>query len=386
MKKKIAILGSTGSIGKTTLKIIARDKKKFKIELLSAKKNYKLLFSQAKKFNVKNIIITDKKYYLIAKNKKIKSIKIFNNFEKLNKIFPKKIDYIMCSIVGLDGLSPVLKIIKHTKKIAIANKESIICAWNLIHNALDKHKTQFIPVDSEHFSIWYALKNNQNKNISKIYLTASGGSLLNIRKNKFDKLKIGDILKHPNWNMGKKITIDSSTLMNKVFEVIEAKKIFNLEYKQIGIIIHPQSFIHAIVKFSDGMIKIIAHETTMEIPIHNTIYDCKHYKAKNIFDFKKLNKINFSNVDIKKFPSVKVIKKLPVKNSLYETVLITANDEFVKLFLNKKIKFSKIFEETIKMINRTEFNKLKKIQPNKISDVIYIRNLVRNKIKSYYLN
>jgi len=386
MKKKIAILGSTGSIGKTSLKIIARDKKNFKLELLSAKKNYKLLISQAKKFNVKNIIITDKKYYHIAKNKKIKSINIYNNFEKLSKIFPKKIDYAMCAIVGLDGLSPVLKIIKHTKKIAIANKESIICAWNLIHKALDKHKTQFIPVDSEHFSIWYALKNNQNKNISKIYLTASGGSLLNIKKNKFDKLKISDILKHPNWNMGKKITIDSSTLMNKVFEVIEAKKIFNLEYKQIGIIIHPQSFIHAIVKFSDGMIKIIAHETTMEIPIHNTIYDCKHYKAKNIFNFKKLNNINFSNVDIKKFPSVKIIKKLPVKNSLYETVLITANDEFVKLFLNKKIKFSKIFEETIKTINRAEFNKLKKIQPNKISDVIDTRNLVRNRIKSYYLN
>jgi len=386
MKKKIAILGSTGSIGKTSLKIIARNKKNFKVELLSAKKNYKLLISQAKKFNVKNIIITDKKYYNIAKTKKIKSINIYNNFEKLNKIFSKKIDYAMCAIVGLDGLSPVLKIIKHTKKIAIANKESIICAWNLIHNALDKHKTQFIPVDSEHFSIWYALKNNQNKNISKIYLTASGGSLLNIKKNKFDKLKISDILKHPNWNMGKKITIDSSTLMNKVFEVIEAKKIFNLEYKQIGIIIHPQSFIHAIVKFSDGMIKIIAHETTMEIPIHNTIYDCKQYKAKNIFNFKKLNNINFSNVDIKKFPSVKIIKKLPVKNSLYETVLITANDEFVKLFLNKKIKFSKIFEETIKMINRTEFNKLKKTQPNKISDVIDTRNLVRNKIKSYYLD
>ncbi len=384
MKKKIAILGSTGSIGKTSLKIIARDKKHFKVELLSAQKNYKLLLSQAKKFNVKNLIITDKKYYHIAKNKKIKSINIYNNFEKLSKIFPKKIDYSMCAIVGLDGLSPVLKIIKHTKKIAIANKESIICAWNLIHNALDKHKTQFIPVDSEHFSIWYAVKNNQNKNISKIYLTASGGSLLNIKKNKFDKLKISDILKHPNWNMGNKITIDSSTLMNKVFEVIEAKKIFNLEYKQIGIIIHPQSFIHAIVKFSDGMIKIIAHETTMEIPIHNTIYDCKQYKAKNIFNFKKLNNINFSNVDIKKFPSVKIIKKLPIKNSLYETALITANDEFVKLFLNKKIKFSKIFEETIKIINRTEFNKLKKIQPNKISDVIDTRNLVRNRIKSYY--
>ena len=188
MKKKIAILGSTGSIGKTSLKIIARDKKNFKLELLSAKKNYKLLINQAKKFNVKNIIITDRKCYNLAKNKKIKSINIYNNFENFSKIFTKKIDYAMCAIVGLDGLSPVLKIIKHTKKIAIANKESIICAWNLIHNALDKHKTQFIPVDSEHFSIWYALKNNQNKNISKIYLTASGGPFYKTSLNKFKSM------------------------------------------------------------------------------------------------------------------------------------------------------------------------------------------------------
>jgi len=383
MKKKIAILGSTGSIGKTSLKIISRNKKKFKIELLSAKKNYKLLLTQAYKFKVKNLIIKDKKYYKIAKSKKNKSIRIFNNFNEFKKIFPKKIDYAMSSIVGLDGLDPTIKIIKHTKKIAIANKESIICGWNLINKELLKYKTKFIPVDSEHFSIWYALKNNSRNNIDKIYLTASGGSLLNVKKHKFNKLKIKDVLNHPNWDMGKKITIDSSTLINKVFEVIEAKNIFNLDYKKIDVIIHPQSFIHAIIKYSDGMVKIIAHETTMEIPIHNTMFDQKTYKANfKEFNFKKLNKINFLQVDKKKFPSINIIKKLPNISSLYETVLVTANDEYVKLYLNKKINYTSIIEKILKIINRKEFTVLKKILPRNISDVINTSEIVRNRIKS----
>lgn len=383
MVSKIAILGSTGSIGKTCLKIIARDKKNFKIELLSAKKNYKLLFKQAKEFNVKNIIITDKKSYDIAKSKKNLSIKIYNNFDKLKKIFPKKIDYVMSSIVGLQGLAPTLKIIKFTKKIAIANKESIICGWNLINKELYKNNTEFIPVDSEHFSIWYGLRNNLNKNIDKIYLTASGGSLLNIKKNQFNKLQINDILKHPNWNMGKKITIDSSTLMNKVFEVIEAKNIFNIEYKKIKIIIHPQSFIHAIIQFSDGMLKIIAHETTMDIPIRNTIYNnqTKHFNYKNL-NFNKLNNATFLKVNTQKYPYVKIINKLPKISSLFETVLVTANDEYVRQFLDKKIKYSDIINKTFKIINRKEFIKLKKILPRNISDVITTSKIVKDKIKS----
>ena len=385
MVNKIAILGSTGSIGKTCLKIIARDKKNFKVELLSAKKNYKLLLKQAKYFNVKNIIITDNKSYNLAKLKKNSSIKIYNNFDKLKKIFPKKIDYVMSSIVGLDGLAPTLKIIKFTKKIAIANKESIICGWSLISNELNKNKTNFIPVDSEHFSMWYALRNNSNKNIDKIYLTASGGSLLNIKKSQFNKLKLNDILKHPNWNMGKKITIDSSTLMNKVFEVIEAKNIFNLEYKNIKIIIHPQSFVHAIIQFSDGMIKIIAHETTMDIPIRNTIYNNQiiNFKNKNL-NINKLNKAKFLKADIQKYPYLKIINTLPKTSSLYETILVTANDEFVKLFLDKKIKYTDIISKTLKIINRREFIKFKKILPSNISDVINTVKIVQNRIKSIY--
>ena len=384
MKNKVAILGSTGSIGKTCLKIIAKDKKNFDLQLLTAQKNYKLLLKQAKIFSVKHIIITDKKSYQAAISKNIKNIKIYNNFNQFNKIFPKKLDYVMSAIVGLDGLIPTINIIKYTKVIAIANKETIICAWNLIKKKLDHYKTKFIPVDSEHFSIWYALKNYNNSDIDKIYLTASGGSLLNIPKSQFKKLKISKILKHPNWKMGKKITIDSSTMMNKVFEIIEAKKIFNLNYNQLGIIIHPKSYVHAIIKFNDGMIKIIAHDTTMEIPIFNSIYADKKkmIKTKKI-NIQKLNNLNFKKVDYKKFPSVKLLNHLPSKDSLFETALVTINDKLVNLFLEGKIKYDEVNVKMNKILNRLEIKLLKKKLPSTISNVINTHEFINSRINSY---
>ena len=384
MKNKVAILGSTGSIGKTCLKIIAKDKKNFDLQLLTAQKNYKLLLKQAKIFSVKHIIITDKKSYQAAISKNIKNIKIYNNFNQFNKIFPKKLDYVMSAIVGLDGLIPTINIIKYTKVIAIANKETIICAWNLIKKKLDHYKTKFIPVDSEHFSIWYALKNYNNLDIDKIYLTASGGSLLNIPKSKFKKIKISKILKHPNWKMGKKITIDSSTMMNKVFEVIEAKKIFNLNYNQLGIIIHPKSYVHAIIKFNDGMIKIIAHDTTMEIPIFNSIYaDKKKVIKTNKINIQKLNNLNFKKIDYKKFPSVRLLNHLPLKDSLFETALVTINDKLVNLFLEGKIKYDEVNVKMNKILNRLEIKLLKKKLPSTISNVINTHEFINSKINSY---
>ena len=198
MKKKIIILGSTGSIGTTLIDIIKKNQNKFVVELLTANKNSKLLIQQAKILKVKNIIITDykefKKATLENKNKKLK---IFNSFNYLDKIINSKIDYTMSSISGLSGLEPTLKLIKYTKTIAIANKEAIICGWNIINNKLKKYKTNFIPVDSEHFSIWYALKNNLDK-VEKIYLTASGGPFNKMPIKKFKDIDVKQALKHPN--------------------------------------------------------------------------------------------------------------------------------------------------------------------------------------------
>ena len=384
MKKKIAILGSTGSIGKTLLKIINKNKKDFNIILLTANKNYKEIFKQTKIFNVQNVIITDeysyKKFLKINKNKKIK---IYNNFNHLKKIFKIKADYIMSSIVGIEGLKPTLNVIEHTKKIAIANKESIICGWNLIKKKLKKFNTEFIPVDSEHFSIWYALKNFQSENIYEITLTASGGPLLKVPYSKFNNLKINQVIKHPNWNMGRKISVDSSTLMNKVFEVIEAKNIFDIPLHKLKILIHPKSYIHAVVCFNNGMIKIIAHNTTMEIPIFNSIYGQKKISPElNNLNIKKLNNLSLSRVNLKKFPLVNILKEIPKKNTLFETVIVSANDELVKLYLNKKIKYQEISKKIIKLIKFKEFQKLKKIEANKVTAIEKIHKYVRLKINS----
>ena len=382
MMKKIIILGSTGSIGKTLVNIIKENKENFKVILLTANKNYASLLKQAKLLKVKNIIITDKKSYLKAlRINKNKNLKIYNNYELIKNFLPKKVDYTMSSIIGLNGLIPTLKIIKFTKEIAIANKESLICGWNLINAQLEKYKTKFIPVDSEHFSIWYALKNNKD-DIKRIYLTASGGPFINLPLNKFKKISIKHALKHPNWRMGKKITIDSATMMNKVFEVMEAKNIFNINYEKIKILIHPKSYLHCVVQFQNGMSKIIAHDTNMKIPVFNTLYkdNSKHLKSKYL-TIDILNNLALNKVDYKKFPLVRLIEKLPKRNSLYETVVVSANDTVVDLFLEGKIHFTDISKKILKIIKDKEFLKYKNKQPKNINDIIKLDDLVRLKIK-----
>ena len=379
MKKKIAILGSTGSIGKTLLDIISKDRKNFEIILLTANTNYKLLYNQAKKFNVKNLIITNlKKYNLLKKNNKKKDLNIYKDFKNLNTIFKSKADYSMSSITGINGLEPTLNIIKYSKKIAIANKESIICGWNLINKELKKNRTKFIPVDSEHFSLWFGLQNLKIKNIEKIYLTASGGPFNNISLNKFKNIRINQALKHPNWKMGKKISIDSATMINKIYEVIEARNIFNIDYKKIKILIHPKSYIHAILKFNNGLTKIIAHDTTMRIPIFNTLYSDNYKKLKSkTVDINSLNNLNLKIIELKRFPMVKLLNFLPSKQSLFETVVVSANDTLVELFLNNQIKFIDIQKRLFKIINKKKFSKYKKMHPKKIQDIVKLNNYVR---------
>jgi len=384
--KKIAIFGSTGSIGSSLLKIIKDEKKNFKIELLTANKNYKKLIKQAKFFNVKNIVLTDYNSYLIAiKLLKNTKIKVFKNFDSLNKIFDinKKIDYSMCAISGFQGLKPTLDIIKFTKIIAIANKESIICGWNLIKKDLKKHKTYFIPVDSEHFSIWSLLDNNKMNNIEKIYITASGGPFRNLSLKKFKNISIKDALKHPNWSMGKKITIDSATMMNKVFEIIEAKKIFDLNYNQLEILTHPKSYLHALVKFNNGLSKLLVHDTNMKIPIFNSIYfnSNKKLKSKNI-DIEALNNLNLKKIDYIRFPITKILNNLSNEDSLFETIIVSANDKLVKLFLNNKIKFTDISNKLLKICSITEFNKFKSIKPKNIEEINNLSDYVSLKIDS----
>lgn len=379
MKKRIAILGSTGSIGTSLLNIIK--KKDFEIIFLSANTNYKKLLHQAKTFKVKNLIITDPISYKKAiKNKKNK-IKIFDNFNIFNQIIKKKIDYVMSSISGLSGLYPTFKIIRFTKKIAIANKESIICAWPLLKNEFIKNKTKFIPVDSEHFSLWKEINGINPKEIKKIYLTASGGPLLNYNIKSFNKIKINNILNHPTWKMGNKISVDSATMMNKCYEIIEAKKIFDLDYKKIAILIQPDSYIHAIVLYNNGFSKIILHDTTMEIPIFNSIYGKdKYYNKTNNLDIKKLNDLKLQIVKKNRYPIINVLKIIPNKHSLFETVLTSVNDEVVNEFLKRKLSFNDISKLVIKILKNKRFNKYKVLIPKNIKEIIDLNSEIKLKI------
>ena len=262
MKKKISILGSTGSIGLDVLKIVSKKKNLFIVNILAANKNYKLICKQIHQFKPKIFVINDYKTFLKVKKKyKRLEVKILNNF-KVQKHFSNS-DISVAAIPGIAGLAPTIELVQKSKKILIANKESVVCGWNIIQKLAKRHNTKIIPVDSEHFSIMQLLKDHKPKEIKKIYLTASGGPFLNYSLSQLKKVQPSRAIKHPKWKMGKKITIDSSTMMNKILELIEAQKLFNIPSKKLDILIHPNSLVHAIVMFNNGITKMLYHQTTM---------------------------------------------------------------------------------------------------------------------------
>ena len=384
MKKKVAILGSTGSIGLTTLNLILENKKYFQIDLLSTNRNINKIKKQVKIFNVKNIIIHDQKMF--DKNKsffKNAKINVFRDVNDFKKKYRGKLDYVMCSIMGLSGLESTLQIISCTKRIAIANKESIICGWNLIKKDLNKYNVKFIPIDSEHFSIYELIKHENPNSIKKIYITASGGPFLKISKSKLGKFIPKNAIKHPTWKMGKKISVDSSTLINKVYELIEAKKIFNLALNKFEIIIQPTSYIHAIVEFNNGVYKILSHSTSMKIPIYNSLlFNNKILDLSESFDINKMNNLNFQKIDKLKFPVFKLLKKLSNLDSLHETILVASNDVLVELFLRNKIKFYDIYKILNKVLSLKEYERYKFLKPQNLSQITKLSKNVRLKTLS----
>ena len=272
MKKKIAILGSTGSIGKSTLEVIKKNKKDFDVVLLSANNNYKKLIQQAKEFKAKNVLINNQLFYNKVKNLLKKNrTKVYSGDISIKKIIRGKLDYTMAAIVGIAGLQPTVDAVKISKTVAIANKETIICGWEILSKYIRKHKTEILPVDSEHFSIMELTKHTSDDEVEEIIITASGGPFLNMSKNKLNNVKPVQAINYPNWKMGKKISVDSANLMNKVFEVVEACKIFKFNKKKYKILIHPQSYVHSIIRFKNGLIKMVLHNTDMKIPISNTL-------------------------------------------------------------------------------------------------------------------
>ena len=381
MKKKIAILGSTGSIGVSSLNVIEKNLKKFQIILLSANSNYNLILKQIYKYKPKYFIINDSNtYFKIIKKFKKKYTKIYNNYFKVP---PKiKFDITISGIVGIAGLEPTIEFTKKSKKVLLANKESIICGWHLIKKVSLKNKTEVLPLDSEHFSIYQLTKNFKNEDINKIYITASGGPFLNKPLNFFKNISPNQASKHPNWKMGKKISIDSSNLMNKVLEIIEAQKFFPFDIKKYEILIHPKSLIHAIVFFNNGQTKFLYHETDMRIPIANAIYDNKIninrlIKNKNNF-LNNLDHLKFEKVNKKKFPIVTLLEKNYFNNS-GSIILNASNEVLVESFIKKKITFNSIYQCLKQLFKDRDFRKYAIKKTPDIEEIYRIDEWARNK-------
>ena len=381
MKKSISILGSTGSIGLSTLKIIDKKKNNFKIKILAANKNYTLIVKQIKKYKPKIFVVSNKFIFNKIKNKfKKKKIIILNNFnyQKFSKS-----DYTVSAIPGIAGLYPTIKLIGYTKNLLIANKESIICGWDILKKEAKKNNTKIIPIDSEHFSILRLLEKQKINEIKKIYITASGGPFLNLNIKKFKNVKPKDALKHPKWKMGKKISIDSSTLMNKILELAEAQKLFNLSDKKVDIIIHPESLVHAIIQLKNGLTKFIYHKTSMIIPIANAIFEKnlnieEFYNSKNNMK-KPIENLNFKKVDNKIFPMIKLKNKINKFPS--SSIIINASNEIlVDQFLRKKIPFLSIYKTIMKILNDRNYRKYAIRKPKNILEIIKIDQWARESV------
>ena len=388
---KITILGSTGSIGLNSLKIVAKKKNFFKINILAANKNYKLICTQISVLKPEVFIISDFKVFKKVQKKFLKSkVKIFNNFN-FKKNYLKKSDITIAAIPGIAGLKPTIELIKISKKLLIANKESIICGWDLIKKTANNYNTEIIPIDSEHFSIMKLLENHKIKNIKKIYLTASGGPFLNYKFSKLKNIKPYEAIKHPKWKMGKKISIDSSTMMNKLLEVIEAHKLFNVDLKKIEIVIHPESLIHAIVEFKNGLYKFIYHETTMIIPLVNAIFDEEvdiSFFIKNRIQQKKkffFKNLNFINVDKNRYPIVKLKSRFNEYNST-PIIINAANEILVDQFLKKKIPFNSFYSYILKVLKDRNYRKYAVKIPKNINQIFQIdqwsRKITYEKLKN----
>ena len=380
-KRKIAVLGSTGSIGESTLKVLKKNRSSFIIELLTANNNYKKLIKQAKIFKPKNVLIRNELHYeKVKKSLKNSNIKIYSGNISICNIIVGKLDYAMSAIVGFAGLQPTLDAIKISKIVAIANKESIICAWELLYKQMKKYKTKILPVDSEHFSIMELTKDMNDDEVEEIIITASGGPFLNMPLNKLKNVKPKQAIDHPNWKMGKKISIDSANLMNKVFEIIEAYKIFKFNKKKYRIVIHPQSYVHSIIRFKNGLIKMILYNADMKIPISNTLYGEKN----NVLKIKKidttiLNKLSFQDVDVRRFPSVALINKCLNTGFLTPTIVNASNEILVNLFLANKIGFLDIVKTINKLFRDKDFIKYARRKPATIKDVQITDNWARLK-------
>lgn len=356
--KKIAIVGSTGSIGTQALEVIRENPQHFSVEVLVGNSNADLLIQQALEFNPNSVVIADESKYKQVKDVLFdKGIKVFAGDKAVEQIVESEnIDVVLASIVGYAGLASTINAIKHKKTIALANKETLVVAGDLVTRLAMENAVNIYPVDSEHSAIFQCLAGEWENKIEKIYLTASGGPFRGKTRKDLENVTREQALKHPNWSMGAKITIDSASLMNKGLEVIEAKWLFNLKPEQIDVIVHPQSIIHSIVQFEDGSMKAQMGLPDMKLPIQYAFsYPARVQNKFKRFDFFNYPQLTFEKPDTQTFTNLALAFEALKKGGNMPCVLNAANEVAVDAFLKDKIKFLQMSELIEKCLHKIEF-------------------------------
>ncbi len=350
--KRVVILGSTGSIGVNTLDIIRRFPGKFKVVGLTAYHNLRLLEQQIKEFSPTHVAVSFNRVGRLRVDLQKTKIKVWSVESDLSQIVSlPEVDTIVIGMSGSAAIDPFLSAVRCGKTVAPANKEALVVAGDIIMKEAKKNKAVIVPVDSEQSAIFQCLDGHNRKELKRVYLTASGGAAYHIPQSKFDKLTVRQILTHPRWRMGKKITVDSATLMNKGFEIIEAKRLFDLRLEQIKVVIHPEAIIHSMVSFKDGSIMAQMGVTDMRLPIQFALtYPERWETGLKEMDFFQLKKLTFLKPDEKKFPSLTLAFYTAKRGGTLPSVLNAADEEAVNSFLKGDILFSQIYKIVEKIV------------------------------------
>ena len=355
---KVGILGSTGSVGSQALDVIRKYKDQIKVQLLGASKLSEKLINQIKEFKPSYVYVEN------AEEKSIDDTRVLVGEDGLKQAVSLDLDLFINAIAGIKGILPTYLLLKYNKTLATANKEAIICLGELLK---DKYK-KILPIDSEHSAIFQILKDSNQKEIRRIILTASGGPFVNMPAEDFESITVKQALIHPRWSMGKKITIDSATLMNKGLEVIEAHYLFSMPYEKIDVLIHPESIIHGMIEFVDGTVISNMSNPDMKIPISYALfYPERKFIYDNYLDFTKIKSLNFLKPDTEKFPLLKLAVECGKKGGVYPTVLTVADEIAVNYFLEERIKFTDIHKIILETLEKFDYNKL-----DSVDDVFYI--------------
>lgn len=365
--QRICILGSTGSIGTQTLEIIRRNPEKFSVYSLSAYRNWKTLAAQIQEFKPKKALIRDAEAYIKLKEAVgLTTTELICGFEHcVDLVIDDNVDVVLNALVGASGFIPTYKAIQHGKKVALANKESLVAGGEIITHLLDEVNGVLLPVDSEHSAIFQSLQGEPYHKIEKLILTASGGPFRDLPMDRFSEITVEQALKHPNWDMGAKITIDSSTMMNKGLELIEAQWLFRIEPEKVDAVIHPQSMIHSMVTFVDGSTKAQLGPPDMMVPIQYALsYPDRWESDFPRVDWTKAQQWEFRPVDYYRYPCLKLAKEAMHAGGYAPTVLNASNEIAVERFLNREIPYihiSKIVEKSLEKVQSSEIMSVDRI-------------------------